>query len=258
MSYVIAAPEYVAAAAADLAHIGSAIGDANSAAATPISTVLPPGADEVSAGITALFSSHAQAYQALSAQVAMFHDQFVQLISAAGSQYATAEAANTAPLQAAGQGAMSGISAPSQALGGHPTTVSALPASAAAGAASKSSVTQQLTGHATPAPAAAGNGAATLPIGTALPRGLAVGGASAGTVASVSAGPAVSPEELGTESGALADSGETAELAAATPMVTQVAAAPAATAGSTATSVHPGPSGQQAESTGQRQPAASA
>jgi len=55
------------------------ISEANSAAA-PISTVLPAGADEVSAGIAALFEAHAQVYQTLSAQAAAFHDQFVQLI----------------------------------------------------------------------------------------------------------------------------------------------------------------------------------
>lgn len=54
MSFVIANPEMLAAAATDLAGIRSAI----SAAA---------GADEVSLAISALFGQHAQAYQALSA-----------------------------------------------------------------------------------------------------------------------------------------------------------------------------------------------
>jgi hypothetical protein len=58
MSFVIAAPEYVAAAATDLSNIGSAIGTANSAALGPTTNVLTAGADEVSAEIAALFGAH--------------------------------------------------------------------------------------------------------------------------------------------------------------------------------------------------------
>ena len=47
MSWVIAAPEYVAAAASDLANIGSSLSAANAAAMTPTSGVLAAGADEV-------------------------------------------------------------------------------------------------------------------------------------------------------------------------------------------------------------------
>ncbi len=68
MSFVVAAPEWVAAAATDLANIGSAIGAANTAAVAPTTGVIAAGADEVSAAIAALFGPHAQAYQALSAR----------------------------------------------------------------------------------------------------------------------------------------------------------------------------------------------
>ena len=86
--WVIAAPEYVAAAASDLANIGSSLSSANMAALMPTSGVLAAGGDEVSAMIAALFSSHAQAYQALSAQAASFHAQFVQLMNTGASHYA--------------------------------------------------------------------------------------------------------------------------------------------------------------------------
>ena len=99
MSYVIAAPAYVEAAATDLANIGSAISDANSAALVPASSVLPAGADEVSAAIASLFEAHAQVYQALSAAAQAFHIQFVQLMSTGAEQYAVTEAANASPLQ---------------------------------------------------------------------------------------------------------------------------------------------------------------
>jgi hypothetical protein len=114
MSFVNASPDYLAAAASDLANIGSNIGLANSAALGPISSVPAAGADEVSASIAALFDAHAQAYQALSAQAALFHQQFVQLMSGGATQYASTEAANASPLQSIQQGVQ--IGSPSQAL----------------------------------------------------------------------------------------------------------------------------------------------
>ncbi len=63
MSFLIAAPELVAAAATDLARVGSTISTANVAASGPTTSVIAAGADEVSAGIAALFGAHAQAYQ---------------------------------------------------------------------------------------------------------------------------------------------------------------------------------------------------
>jgi hypothetical protein len=72
MSFVIAAPEFMAAAATDLSHIGSAVSAANAAAAGPTTAVLAAGADEVSAAVASLFSGHAQAFQQLSAQAAAF------------------------------------------------------------------------------------------------------------------------------------------------------------------------------------------
>jgi hypothetical protein len=49
----------VAAAATDLARVGSSISAANAAAATQTTAVVAAGADEVSAGIAALFGAHA-------------------------------------------------------------------------------------------------------------------------------------------------------------------------------------------------------
>ncbi len=99
MSYVFATPEWVAAAATDLASIGTSINAASAAAAMPTSAVMAAGADDVSAVIAALFGAHAQAYQQLSAQAALFHEQFVQLMTAGAAQYAGAEAANAVPMQ---------------------------------------------------------------------------------------------------------------------------------------------------------------
>ena len=48
----------------------------------------------MSEAITSLFGTAAQEYQALGAQAAAFHDNFVKTLSAAAGQYVTAEAAN--------------------------------------------------------------------------------------------------------------------------------------------------------------------
>ncbi len=60
MSFLIAAPEAIAAAASDLASLGSAISTANAAAAASTTSVLAAGADEVSAAIAAIFGAQGQ------------------------------------------------------------------------------------------------------------------------------------------------------------------------------------------------------
>lgn len=98
MARVIAAPHILKAAASDLAAIGSTINSANSAAVAPTSGLAPAGADGVSAVIAAMFSEHAQTYQALSAQATEVHQQFVQVLNAGAGSYATAEHANASTL----------------------------------------------------------------------------------------------------------------------------------------------------------------
>jgi hypothetical protein len=99
MSYVIAAPEMMTSAATDLASIGSNLRAANAAAAAPTTGVLAAAEDEVSAAIAAVFSAHGEGFQALGAQAAAFHDQFVRALSAGAGMYAATEAANASPLQ---------------------------------------------------------------------------------------------------------------------------------------------------------------
>ncbi|SOJ56543.1 PE-PGRS family protein PE_PGRS16 [Mycobacterium simulans] len=114
MSFVFAVPEFVDAAAAELSTIGAAISQANAAAALPTTPVVAAGGDEVSAAIAALFGSHAQEYQAISAQVTAFHDQFVRNLQAAVSSYAGTEAVNVE------QQLLNAVNAPSQLLTGRP------------------------------------------------------------------------------------------------------------------------------------------
>ncbi|MBY0388699.1 MAG: PE family protein [Mycobacterium pseudokansasii] len=101
-----------------MASIGSAINSASAAAATSTTGVLAAGADEVSAAVTALLTEHALEYQEHSA--AAFHSQFVQALNAAGGASASAEAANTSPLQALKHEVLGVVNAPTRALLGRP------------------------------------------------------------------------------------------------------------------------------------------
>jgi len=94
MSYVIAAPEMMTAAAADLANIGSDVSAAHLAAAAPTVALVPAAADEVSKSIAHLFSQHGADYQTLAGRAATFHEDFVQNLTAGAHSYAGAEAIN--------------------------------------------------------------------------------------------------------------------------------------------------------------------
>jgi hypothetical protein len=253
MSFIFATPEYLAGAASDLANIGSTIGSANAMALGPTSGVLAAGADEISATIAALFGAHAEAYQALSAQAALFHEQFVGLMTGGAAQYALAEAANASPLQTLEQGVMSGISAPVQAVasaaasGGGATGAPAAAASVGPGAfgAGGSGAAGQLISSvgADPAAAAAGGGGGSFGTGGAGFTGGLVAGQNLGAVPAAAGGSgglagsggaveaAGSAEELGI--------GETPAAAAPASAVTPLAAMPASAPGAPA-AVRPG------------------
>ncbi|SON63938.1 Triacylglycerol lipase [Mycobacterium simulans] len=102
MSYVVALPETMSAAATDVASIGSAVATANQDVAAATTGLLAAAEDEVSAAIAALFSAHGQGYQALSAQATAFHERFVQALTRAGPVYVAAEAANASRWEAVG------------------------------------------------------------------------------------------------------------------------------------------------------------
>jgi len=75
----------------------------------------------MSAPIAAVFAAHGQGFQALSAQAAAFHDQFVHALTAGAGTYVSAEAANLAaftanPAQTIQQDLLNAINAPFLAL----------------------------------------------------------------------------------------------------------------------------------------------
>jgi hypothetical protein len=96
MSFVTTHPEMLAAAAANLQGIGSAMSAANAASAGPTSAVVPAAADEVSALTATQFVAHAQKYQAISAQAAAIHELFATNLAASARSYAATEVANAA------------------------------------------------------------------------------------------------------------------------------------------------------------------
>jgi PE family len=125
MSFVVAAPEMLADAAKNLADVGSTISAASAAAAAPTIGALAPAADAISATVAALLSQHGLDYQALSAEAAAVHTQFVDAITRAGVAYGAAEAANASqiigqPSQALVQDVLGVINAPTELVLGRP------------------------------------------------------------------------------------------------------------------------------------------
>ncbi|WP_163761712.1 PE family protein, partial [Mycobacterium paragordonae] len=120
MSYVIASPDVLSAAASDLAGLGATLERANAVAAASTTELLAAAQDEVSTAIAALFGNHGQAYQTISAQAAAFHSQFLQNLSTGAGAYGIAEATNAAPLAGLEQAVLGAINAPTQALLGRP------------------------------------------------------------------------------------------------------------------------------------------
>jgi hypothetical protein len=128
MSFVLAAPAALVTAAADLAGIGSTLNTANAVAAAPTIDVPAAAADEVSAQVAALFSKHGLGYQQLSTQVAAFHEQFVQTLTAGASTYAAAESNAVQTLA-------NTVNAPAAMVLGHPLIGSGAGAGASSAAA---------------------------------------------------------------------------------------------------------------------------
>ena len=111
MSFVTTAPELVAAAAHDLAGIGSSLADVTASVAGPTTGVAAAAQDEVSVAIASLFGNFGAEFQAVSAQAQAFHAQFVSAMNGSAAAYISTEAAN------AGESLLGGaVTAPAQAV----------------------------------------------------------------------------------------------------------------------------------------------
>ncbi len=94
MSFISVAPEVMTAASANLENIGSSLRAAHAAAVAQTTAIAAPAADEVSEAITSFFGTAGSEFQALGAQAAAFHDNFVGALIAGVGQYVNAEVAN--------------------------------------------------------------------------------------------------------------------------------------------------------------------
>ncbi|MGZ4582868.1 MAG: PE family protein [Mycobacterium sp.] len=94
MSFVFMAPEMVTSAAQNLANLHSTLTEAAAAAAAPTTAVVAAAEDEVSAAVVAIFGAVGQEYQAISAQAAAFHAQFVNMLNGSAAAYLCTEVSN--------------------------------------------------------------------------------------------------------------------------------------------------------------------
>ncbi|ORW94509.1 hypothetical protein AWC27_07345 [Mycobacterium szulgai] len=101
MTNMLAQPAAMAAAAADIAGLGSAISEANAAAATRTTGVLAAAADEVSAATAMLFNDLGQEYQAVTRLIEGYQRDFVAALGGAANAYAGTEATSAGALAAA-------------------------------------------------------------------------------------------------------------------------------------------------------------
>lgn len=96
MAYVVADPEMMTAAAADLTTVGSDLSIAHLAAAARTTSVIPAAADEVSTAIASLMSTHGLDFQAVAQSASAFHQEFTHKINAAAAAYSSTETAAAA------------------------------------------------------------------------------------------------------------------------------------------------------------------
>jgi hypothetical protein len=137
VSFLFTQPQLLTEAATNLSGIGSSLTAASSAAALPTTGVLAAGADEVSAAMAGVFGAHARQYQAMSAQAANLHEQFVQAMGSAGNAYAGAESANASPMQGASGTTPSAVNTQARGLLGSPMCIGGGPVLGQAGATAR-------------------------------------------------------------------------------------------------------------------------
>lgn len=96
MSFLMAQPERLDAAARELHSINTAVKDGISAVARPTTGVVPAAADVVSILTAAQFSWHAEIFQDVSASAAAVREQLATTLGISAGSYAATEFANAA------------------------------------------------------------------------------------------------------------------------------------------------------------------
>ena len=119
MSYVFASPDVIATAAGDLATIGSTIGLPTPRRLARRRRSWRRPRTRCPRRLRRCLAATPRTIR-LTAQTALFHDEFVQALTSGGFMYATAEAANASPLGTLEHGILDVINAPTNFLFGRP------------------------------------------------------------------------------------------------------------------------------------------
>jgi hypothetical protein len=96
MSFLTAIPEELAAAAAQLAAIGSSLTAQNAGAAAPTTAIAPAAADQVSILQSGIFTAYGALYQQIAGEAQAMQEQFVQTLGLSSGTYSSTEASNAA------------------------------------------------------------------------------------------------------------------------------------------------------------------
>ncbi|QNI08312.1 PE domain-containing protein [Mycobacterium kubicae] len=94
MSFLTAVPAELAAAAAQLGAIGSALAAQNAGAAAPTTAIAPAAADQVSIIQSGIFTAYGALYQQIAAEAQAIQEQFVQTLGLSSGTYESTEASN--------------------------------------------------------------------------------------------------------------------------------------------------------------------
>ncbi|MFV8318234.1 PE-PPE domain-containing protein [Mycobacterium sp. 23] len=100
MSYVIATPDFLTAAAGDLAALGSTVTAAGAAAAHSTTSLLAAAEDEVSTAVATLFSAFGREYQAVAERASQYQERLMLRLAATANAYQATELANATQAQA--------------------------------------------------------------------------------------------------------------------------------------------------------------
>jgi len=100
VSYVIATPDFLTAAAGDLAALGSTVTAAGAAAAHSTTSLLAAAEDEVSTAVATLFSAFGREYQAVAERASQYQERLMLRLAATANAYQATELANATQAQA--------------------------------------------------------------------------------------------------------------------------------------------------------------
>jgi PE family len=91
--FVTTIPGVMEATAGEIGVIGAVMGAANAGAAVPLSGVLPPGWDEVSALMALQFQTHGAMHEAMQGMGSVIHAAHAATLAASGVSYDGTEVA---------------------------------------------------------------------------------------------------------------------------------------------------------------------